>query len=90
MAGVLAFEVWGARWALLAFPNVFEFWFVFVAGARLLAPDYELTLRHSLLWLVPVAALKEAQEYALHGARWLDDYRAMDVVVDLWRRLLLR
>ena len=27
IAGVVAFEVVGARWVLLLFPNVFEFWF---------------------------------------------------------------
>ena len=85
MAGVMAFELVGSRWVLLAFPNVFEFWFVFVAGARLFAPGYELTWRRSLVWLVPVSLLKEAHEYTLHGARWLDNYRAVDVVVDFWR-----
>ena len=85
MAGVLAFEATGSRAVLLAFPNVFEFWFVFVAGARRFAPGYEFTLRRSLLWLVPLTLLKEAQEYALHGAQWLDNYRAVDVVWDTWR-----
>ncbi len=85
--GVAGFEVTGARWLLLAFPNVFEFWFVFVAGLRRFAPGYALTLRRSLLWLALVAALKGAQEYALHGGRWLDDYRAVDVVREGWRWL---
>ncbi len=85
IVGVLAFEVIGDRWVLLFFPNVFEFWFVFVAGALRFRPDYELTWRRSLLWLVPLTALKEFQEYALHGAQWLDNYRAVDVVVDAWR-----
>ena len=85
MVGVLAFEALGSREVLLAFPNVFEFWFVFVAGAHRFAPGYEFTMRRSLLWLVPVTLLKEFQEYALHGAQWLDNYRAVDVVVDIWR-----
>ena len=85
--GVIAFEAIGNRWVLLLFPNVFEFWFVFVAGARLFAPRYELTWRRSLIWLAPLTALKEAQEYVLHGGRWLDNYRAVDVVVDAWRWL---
>ena len=37
--------------------------------------------------MAPLAALKTAQEYALHGAQWLDDYRAVDVVAEAWRRL---
>ena len=90
IAGVLVFEASGVREVLLAFPNVFEFWFVFVAGARLFAPRYELTWRRSLVWLVPVALLKEAHEYVLHGAKWLDQYRAVDVVQDWWRWLRRR
>ena len=83
--GVLAFEALGSREVLLAFPNVFEFWFVFVAGVHRFAPGYEFTMRRSLSWLVLVTLLKEFQEYALHGAQWLDNYRAVDVVVDIWR-----
>ena len=85
MVGVLAFEALGTRGVLLAFPNVFEFWFVFVAGARRFTPGYEFTWRRALLWLAPVALLKEFQEYALHGAQWLDNYVAVDVVADIWR-----
>ena len=88
MIGVAAFEASGSRWALLLFPNVFEFWVVFAAGAALFAPGYALTWRRSLAWLASLAALKEAQEYALHGAQWLDNYRAVDVVADAWRRLI--
>ena len=87
IVGVIAFEALGSRSVLLVFPNVFEFWFVFVAGVLLFAPSYELTWRRSLVWLVPLTALKEAQEYVLHGGRWLDNYRAVDVVVDAWRWL---
>ena len=85
IVGVLVFELVGDRWVLLFFPNVFEFWFVFVAGVLLFAPNYELTWKRSILWLVPLTALKEFQEYALHGARWLDNYVAVDVVVDAWK-----
>ena len=84
IVGVLVFEVIGNRGVLLFFPNVFEFWFVFVAGALRFAPGYELTWQRSLTWLVPLTALKEFQEYALHGGRWLDNYRATDVVVAWW------
>ena len=87
LVGVAAFELTDSRSVLLLFPNVFEFWFVFVAGARLFTPHYELTWRRCLLWLAPVALLKEFQEYALHGAQWLDNYIAVDVVVDVWQWL---
>ena len=36
--GVLTFEAVGSRTVLLFFPNVFEFWFVFVAAARHYTP----------------------------------------------------
>ena len=87
IAGVMAFEVVGARWVLLLFPNVFEFWFVFVAGMYRFRPAYELTWRRSAVFLVFATLLKEAQEYALHGAQWLDNYRATDVVISWWRWL---
>ena len=67
--GVLTFEAVGSRTVLLFFPNVFEFWFVFVAAARHYTPTYDLTWPRSLAWLVPITALKEFQEYALHGAQ---------------------
>ena len=85
--GVLAFEIIGERWILLIFPNVFEFWFVFVAAAMRFAPEYELTWRRSALWLIPLTTAKEFQEYTLHGARWLDNYVAVEVVTDAWRWL---
>ena len=72
------------RGILLIFPNVFEFWFLFVAGLNRLKPDYEMTWKHAALWLVPLLALKEFQEYVLHWGKWLDKYRAVDVVVDWW------
>ena len=86
--GVLTFEAVGSRTVLLFFPNVFEFWFVFVAAARHYAPTYDLTWPRSLAWLVPLTALKEFQEYALHGGKWLDNYRATDVVVAWWNWLV--
>ena len=86
--GVLAFEAIGSRTVLLFFPNVFEFWFVFVAAAQQFKPQYEITWRRSVIWLVPLTALKEFQEYALHGAQWLDNYRATDVVVAWWEWLV--
>ena len=85
--GVLVFEVVGERWVLLDFPNVFEFWFVFVAAVLHYQPGYQFTIRRSLVWLAVLLAVKEFQEYALHGARWLDRYVAVDLVVDWWRWL---
>ena len=38
LAGFVAFEATGAREVLVLFPNVFEFWFLFVAAAMQWAP----------------------------------------------------
>lgn len=84
MVGFAVFEVTSARAILLAFPNVFEFWFVFVSALKHWWPRYRLTWRRTAVWMVPLLAAKEFQEYALHSARWLDKYRAVDVVVDWW------
>lgn len=87
MAGFVAFEATGARGLLLAFPNVFEFWFVFIAARDHYRPHYVLTGRRVVAWLVILTAMKLGQEYALHGAQWLDDYVATEVVADFWRWL---
>ena len=82
--GVALFEVVAWRGILLFFPNLFEFWFLFVAGLQRFKPRYTLTPTRAALWMVPILALKEFQEYALHWGRWLDKYRAVDVVADWW------
>ena len=83
--GFVAFEVTGERWMLVALPNAFEFWFVFVAWVRHRRPAYELTLGRSLAWLVPVVLLKEVQEAVLHGWRGLDGFTAVEFVSNIWR-----
>ena len=87
IVGVLLFALTADRWVLLGFPNAFEFWFVFVVAAHRFRPGYELTLRRSAAWLAPLLLLKGAQEYVLHGGRWLDQFRAVDLVLDGWRWL---
>ena len=84
IVGVAVFEVVAWRGLLLFFPNLFEFWFVFVAGLKRFTPGYELTPRRAALWIVPLLALKEFQEYVLRWGKWLDKYRATDVIVDWW------
>ncbi len=84
IVGDVAFEVTHQRALLLAFPNVFEFWFVFIAGRDQFRPSYQLTARRAAVWLAVLTAAKMVQEYALHGGRWLDKYNATDIVVDWW------
>ena len=51
LVGFATFEATGNRWVLLAFPNAFEFWFVFVAALHDYWPSYQLTATRSLLLL---------------------------------------
>jgi hypothetical protein len=87
LAGVAAFELTGWRGAMLVFPNLFEWWWLLVVLRDRFRPGYHLTPRRSAVWLLVLLVPKEAQEYALHGAQWLDHYVLSDVVRSLWRRL---
>jgi hypothetical protein len=80
LAGFAVFEGTGARWTLLLFPNVFEFWFLFVAAMAHARPGLRYSPRVILSALVPLAVLKELHEYALHGARLFDSFSVKDVV----------
>ncbi len=82
--GVFIFEIVGNRWILLAFPNVFEFWFITVAFIRHYLPRAHMSAGKILLVLVVLFGLKEFQEYALHGGKWLDKYTAVGVVKYWW------
>ena len=85
MAGLAAFEVTHQRAVLLAFPNVFEFWFVFVAARDQFWPRYEITARRATAWLVALLAAKLAQEYALHLGKWFDRYTFFEFWQVVWR-----
>ncbi len=95
LIGFAAFELGlGDRGILLFFPNVFEFWFLFVASRRHWprrltgrvgdgdAPA--LGLRGVVGWLGFLTALKVGQEYMLHGGQWLDRYGAFEFMEMLW------
>lgn len=87
MVGDALFELTQARPILFVFPNVFEFWFVFVAALHHFAPRATLTARAAASWLVLLLVAKEGQEYFLHIDRTLDNYVATDVVMSWWRAL---
>jgi hypothetical protein len=83
LVGFALFEVTHERWLLIAFPNVFEFWFLYVAGALWWArrrsgegerPEPTFTLRNIALPLAALTALKLAHEWLLHIDRTLDNY----------------
>ena len=84
IAGIGVFELIGWRGVLLFFPNVFDFWFVLVAGLTRFKPSYQMSSRRLVFWIVALFVLKVIQEYILHWCRWLDNYRATDVVMNWW------
>ncbi len=101
LIGVAAFEVSQERDVLIFFPNLFEFWFVFVAGAKFLRLDEQWLGEPRFGGLVPfryargqlavvltvMLAIKLPQEYALHVGRWLDEFTAVETVEWFWRVL---
>lgn len=86
LVGFILFELTGERALLLLFPNVFEFWFIFVAivGDDRIAGWSRGQLGATLAILT---LLKEFQEWALHGARMFDSLSALEAIDLVWRRL---
>ena len=80
LAGFFTFEAVGERSLLLFFPNVFEFWFVFVAWQLHYRPGFAYSRRNTLAVLAICTALKLAQEYILHQAEWLDAFSTRDLI----------
>lgn len=87
LVGFGLFEVTGNRNLLLFFPNLFEAWFLGVAGVR----QFGLQQRLSRLQVVALASLliavKLAQEYAIHYKRWLDGFTTIEALEAVWRWL---
>jgi hypothetical protein len=84
MIGFIAFEITGNRPILLIFPNVFEFWFVFVAIRLRYKPNYEMTRERIAKWLLVVLVLKLGQEWVLHGGQYLDNFTLFEAVEAIW------
>jgi hypothetical protein len=84
MIGFVLFEITGLRPVLLLFPNLFEFWFLFVASLPHWRPAFRFTNLNVGMVGGLLLALKEFQEYALHGARWLDGFTAVEAVNAIW------
>jgi hypothetical protein len=80
LVGFVVFELTGSRAVLLAFPNVFEFWFLFVAAQRHWWPEFRYTRYNTTVVLGLLTVLKLLQEFVLHVAKWLDSFNARDLV----------
>ena len=87
LVGFAAFELTGERWLLLVFPNVFEVWFLLVAALHHRWNPVPWTPPSLVGALVGLLALKELQEWALHGARLFDGITALEAIDLAWRRL---
>jgi hypothetical protein len=87
MAGFVLFELTGERAVLLLFPNLFEFWFLFVAALHRVRPGFEWTGKRLALVLVPLLIAKEVQEWALHWARLFDEITFLDALDEVRRWL---
>ena len=78
LVGFIAFEITGERLLLLVFPNVFELWFLCVAAVHQFRPGHTWRPAATAVVLVVLVAMKEIQEWALHGARLFDSISSLD------------
>jgi hypothetical protein len=82
--GFIIYELTGARTVLLFFPNVFEFWFLFVASLPHWRPAFRYTRANTAITLATLTAAKLLQEYVLHWNRVLDRFSTIDLLNALW------
>lgn len=87
LVGFVAFEATGQRELLLLFPNVFEPWFLAVAAIHRFRPGFVWRPATIAAVLLALTALKEVQEWALHGARLFDGISSLEFL-DQVRRWL--
>jgi hypothetical protein len=87
LVGFVAFELTGERALLLVFPNVFEPWFLAVAAVHRWRPGFAWRPATTVIALAVLTAIKEVQEWALHGARLFDGISSLEFL-DRVRRWL--
>jgi hypothetical protein len=87
LVGFAAFEATGERALLLVFPNVFEPWFLLVAAIHRWRPGFAWRPVTIAVALVALSALKEIQEWALHGARLFDGISSLEFLDQVGRWL---
>lgn len=96
-AGFVAFEVTGSRTLLLFFPNLFEFWYLFIAARRQFGLEQliPLPVRVDGRWnralaavVAGILALKLVQEYAIHQAHWFDGFTTVEAIEAVWNFLI--
>jgi hypothetical protein len=92
LVGFVAFEATGDRNLLLFFPNVFEFWFLFIVSLphwypRFRGEDFCFTPRNVVLWLSFLTVIKLVQEFVLHEGQWLDEITFVEALEAAWEAL---
>lgn len=87
LVGFVAFELTANRPLLLLFPNVFEFWFLLIAGLHAAGRHVEWTPRRQVAVLAVLLVGKEIQEWALHFAKLFDQITFIDALGEIWRAL---
>jgi hypothetical protein len=85
LVGFAAFELTGQRELLLVFPNVFEPWFLVVAAIHHWRPGFAWRPGVTVATLAALTAVKEVQEWALHGARLFDGISSLEFLDRLRR-----
>jgi hypothetical protein len=101
LMGFVAFEITQERDLLILFPNVFEYWFIFVAGLKWFhregipgeAPaawerglfPFRYTTPQLMIALPVITAAKLAHEYMLHVGQWFEGFTAVEAVEWIWR-----
>lgn len=68
--GVILFEITHIRSLLFFFPNVFIFWWIFIAIRNRFFPKFKLTIKKSIVILVLLSIPKLIQEYVLHVSQY--------------------
>ncbi|HEU5205723.1 MAG TPA: hypothetical protein VFU17_15635 [Candidatus Limnocylindrales bacterium] len=82
LVGFIAFELTGARISLVLFPNVFEIWFLVVAGLHAIGRNVAWKAPQLVAVLAVALLAKEVQEWAIHGARLFDNMSSLKVLDD--------
>ena len=87
LVGSALFVVTGDRAVLLLFPNVFEFWFIFVAAIHHLPQPLRWSPGRLAIALAALTALKLLQEWALHVGQVFESMTSVEFLEEVWRRL---
>ena len=84
MTGFIAFEATGERAILIAFPNLFEAWYLLIAGIKQFHIDLARQRPLVITAALALVTLKLFQEFALHVGKWLDGFTALEAVEAIW------